>query len=125
MPDVAEQKQQLRRSCRQIRKELGEAARQQASLSICNWIESWPVFQHSSIILTYMPIAGEADLTPLFERQPQKRWALPRIIPEDNHRMVFHPYDPGRLVRHERRDRAGDREKHVRSMWADREHDSA
>ena len=100
MPDVAGQKDQLRRSCRQIRKELGEAARQQASLLICDWIEAWPVFQRSSVILAYMPITGEADLTPLLARQPQKRWVLPRILPEEDHRMVFHPYDPGRLVRH-------------------------
>jgi 5-formyltetrahydrofolate cyclo-ligase len=100
MPDVNEQKRQLRRSCRQIRTGLGGAARQQASQSICGWIESWSVFQRSAVILAYMPIPGEACLTPLFERQPQKRWVLPRIIPEENHRMVFHPYDAGRLVLH-------------------------
>jgi 5-formyltetrahydrofolate cyclo-ligase len=100
MPDVSEQKRQLRHSCRQIRTGLGGAARQQASLAICGWIESWPVFQRSAVILAYMPIPGEACLTPLFERQPQKRWVLPRIIPEENHRMVFHPYDAGRLVLH-------------------------
>ena len=92
--DVSAQKRELRRSCRQIRKELGEVTRQQASLSICDWIETWPLFQRSSVILTYMPIPGEVDLTPLLERQPQKRWVLPRIIPEENHRMVFHPYRP-------------------------------
>jgi 5-formyltetrahydrofolate cyclo-ligase len=100
MSDVAEQKRRLRRSCRQIRNELGEATRQGASLSICGWIESWHVFQTSSVILAYMPITGEVDLTPLLERQPQKGWVLPRIIPEDNHRMVFHPYVSGRLIRH-------------------------
>jgi 5-formyltetrahydrofolate cyclo-ligase len=100
IPDVAEQKHQLRRSCRQIRKGLGEATRQQASLSICGWIESWSVFQRSAVILAYMPITGEADLTPLLERQPQKRWVLPRIIPEENHRMVLHPYESSRLIRH-------------------------
>jgi 5-formyltetrahydrofolate cyclo-ligase len=100
MPEVAEQKNQLRRSCRQIRKALGEAARQQASRLMCGWIEAWPVFQRSSVILAYMPIPGEVDLTALLARQPQKRWVLPRILPEENQRMVFHPYEPGRLVRH-------------------------
>ena len=99
-PDVTEVKRQLRRSCRQIRKELGEDTCQQGSLSICSWIESWPVFQRTSVILAYMPISGEVDLTPLLERQPQKNWVLPRILPEENHRMVLHPYDAGRLVRH-------------------------
>ena len=100
MPDIAEQKRRYRRSCRQIRKELGEDTCQQGSLSICGWIESWPVFQRTSVILAYMPISGEVDLTPLLERQPQKHWVLPRIIPEENHRMVFHPYDARRLVLH-------------------------
>jgi 5-formyltetrahydrofolate cyclo-ligase len=98
--NIPEQKRELRRWYRQMRKDLGNAARQQASLVICAWIESWPVFQRSAVILAYMPIPGEVDLTPLFERQPQKHWGLPRIIPEDNHRMVFHPYEPGRLIRH-------------------------
>ncbi len=100
MQDIAGHKQQLRKQCRQLRKELGEEARREASLSICAWIETWDIFRNSTVILAYMPIPGEADLTPLLDRQPQKRWLLPRIIPEENHRMVFHPYDPSHLIRH-------------------------
>jgi 5-formyltetrahydrofolate cyclo-ligase len=98
--DINEGKRQLRRSCRQIRQEVSEAIRQSASRSICGWIDSWPVFQHSSVILTYMPMSCEVDLTSLLESHPQKRWALPRIIPEEDHRMVFHPYHPDRLALH-------------------------
>jgi 5-formyltetrahydrofolate cyclo-ligase len=47
-----------------------------------------------------MPIQFEADLTPLFHRHPRKRWVLPRIIPEQNHRMEIHIYDADHLVRH-------------------------
>ena len=47
-----------------------------------------------------MPIKNEVDLTPLLTRHSEKRWVLPRIIPEEDHRMVFHPYDAARLVRH-------------------------
>jgi len=97
---IAEQKRQLRRIYRNLRKELGDNARKEASLSICSWIESWPVFQNSSVILTYMPMRNEVDLTRLLEYQPSKRWVLPRIIPEENHRMVFHLYQPGRLIHH-------------------------
>ena len=100
LPDTATQKQQLRRSCRQVRKALGEAKRQQASLSICAWIEAWPVFQRSAVILAYLPIPGEVDLTPLLARQPHKRWFLPRILPQEDHRMLFHPYVAGRLIPH-------------------------
>lgn len=63
-------------------------------------MEGWPIFQQSETILAYMPIKNEADLSPLLPRHPEKRWILPRILPEEDHRMVFHPYDAARLVRH-------------------------
>lgn len=96
----ADQKQILRKHCRQTREALGESFRQRAGLEICALIEAWPVFQQARVILTYMPIKNEVDLRPLLERQPHKEWALPRIIPEADHAMFFHPYIPGRLVRH-------------------------
>jgi 5-formyltetrahydrofolate cyclo-ligase len=98
--EIAVQKRQLRGACRQEREQLGEAARQCASLTICDWLEGWTIFQQAEVILAYMPIPGEVDLTPLLRRQPQKRWVLPRIIPQENHRMVFHAYQPGQLVHH-------------------------
>lgn len=97
---ISEQKAQLRKQCRAIRKSLGEERRVQASLAIYERIEGWIIFQKSQTILTYMPIKSEADLTPLLERHPQKRWVLPRIIPAEDNRMVFHPYDAHRLVTH-------------------------
>ncbi len=100
MPEITVQKQHLRKQCRQVRQTLGADTRQQASQSIGRWIESWPVFQRADVILTYMPIPGEADLTPLLARHPQKRWVLPRILPAEDHRMVFHPYDAKRLILH-------------------------
>jgi 5-formyltetrahydrofolate cyclo-ligase len=100
MQEIAELKRQLRRACRQVRDELGDVTRQQASLSICGWIETWPVFQQSSVILAYMPMKDEVDLTRLIEHRPQKRWVLPRILLEERHRMVFHPYVSGRLIHH-------------------------
>jgi 5-formyltetrahydrofolate cyclo-ligase len=99
-PSISEQKSQLRQHCRTIRKSLREDARARASLAICERIETWQIFQQSETVLTYMPIRSEADLTPLLERHPQKKWVLPRIIPEEDHRMVFHPYDGRRLIRH-------------------------
>ncbi|MCX6066610.1 MAG: 5-formyltetrahydrofolate cyclo-ligase [Chloroflexi bacterium] len=101
MPNsIAEQKSQLRKECRQLRKALGEAARLKSSHAIGGLIENWPEFQRAQTILTYMPIPTEVDLRPLLESHPQKRWILPRIIPEADHSMIFHPYDPNRLIRH-------------------------
>lgn len=97
---IAEKKNQARKDCRQIRQALGEETRAQASQSICLQIEEWPIFQRAHGILSYMPVKSEVDLRPLLERQPGKRWVLPRILPEENHRMVFHPYDLLRLVLH-------------------------
>jgi 5-formyltetrahydrofolate cyclo-ligase len=97
---LAETKSQLRQHCRKLRASLGEETRVRTSLSICDALEGWPIFQQSESILTYMPIKGEVDLTPLLTRHPEKRWLLPRIIPEEEHRMVFHPFDAARLVRH-------------------------
>jgi 5-formyltetrahydrofolate cyclo-ligase len=97
---LVEAKSQLRQSLRKLRASLGEETRARASQSICEALERWTIFQQSQIILTYMPIKGEVDLTALLDRHPEKQWVLPRIIPEEDHRMVFHAYDAGRLVRH-------------------------
>jgi len=97
---ISIQKAELRKQCRTIRKSLGEQERARASLAVCREIETWDVFQASETILTYMPIHSEVDLTPLLEHHAHKRWALPRILPEEDHRMVFHLYDALHLVRH-------------------------
>ena len=97
---ITEQKRRLRKECRQIRQELGEPFRTQASQSICNQIEQWPIFQKARVVLSYMPLKSEVDLRPLLEKHPGKTWVLPRILSEENHSMSFHPYDPQRLILH-------------------------
>ena len=97
---ISSYKAQLRQRCRAIRKSLGEEKRSQASLAICERIERWNIFRVSETVLTYMPIRAEVDLTPLLELYPQKRWVLPRILPEQDHHMIFHSYDARYLVRH-------------------------
>jgi 5-formyltetrahydrofolate cyclo-ligase len=100
LDSISIQKKQLRQQCREIRRSLGDEIRRDASRFVCTRIEHWDLFRTSESILTYMPIPSEVDLTPLLQRHSYKTWALPRIIPEEDHRMVFHPYDPKRLVRH-------------------------
>jgi 5-formyltetrahydrofolate cyclo-ligase len=97
---ISMQKAELRRQCRLVRRALGEQERVRASLAICREIEGWGVFQTSKTILAYLPIPSEVDLTPLLEQYPYKGWAVPRILPDEGHRMVFHRYDTRRLVRH-------------------------
>lgn len=97
---LGETKSLLRQQYRKLRATLGNETRTRASQSICEELKRWKAFQQSETILAYMPIKNEADLTPLLTRHPEKQWVLPRIIPEEDHRMVFHPYDAARLVRH-------------------------
>lgn len=100
LDSLAEAKSILRRQYRKLRADLGDEARARASQWICEIVEGWIAFRQCEVILAYMPIKNEADLTPLLRRHPEKRWVLPRILPEEDHRMVFHPYDAARLVRH-------------------------
>ena len=97
---LTEAKSQLRQHCRKLRAALGGETRVCASQSICEALENWPLFRQSDCILSYMPIKFEVDLTLLMGRHPKKSWVLPRIIPEEDHRMVFHLYDAARLVYH-------------------------
>ncbi len=97
---IATLKQQLRRQCRQRRDALGEQTWRQASAAICDHIESWHLFLRSQCILTYLPMRGEVDVTPLLTRYPDKLWLVPRILPQENHRMALHVYDAQYLVRH-------------------------
>jgi 5-formyltetrahydrofolate cyclo-ligase len=99
MPDnISDLKKSLRKSCREKRASLGQDYQHKASLMICRNIEAWSVFQDAVIILSYLPMPDEVDLLPLMESNPQKNWLVPRILPQS--RMQFHPYDPGRLLRH-------------------------
>lgn len=100
LTSIHEQKAQLRKRCKAVRKELGEEVRQNASGAICAHLTAWNIFQISEIILTYMPIRDEVDLRSLMMDFPGKRWLLPRIIPGEEGRMVFHPYDPDNLILH-------------------------
>jgi 5-formyltetrahydrofolate cyclo-ligase len=99
-PSINDLKSQLRQQCKAIRKDLGDENRQRASAAICNHLSAWDVFQASGAILTYMPMRSEVDLRSLLAAFPGKRWLLPRILPEEDHRMVFHPYDPDHLIQH-------------------------
>lgn len=95
-----DQKHQLRQQCKSIRKELGEETHRRASAAICAHLAAWDVFQSSDVILAYMPMRTEVDLRSLLMDFPEKRWLLPRILPGEYGRMVFHDYDAQNLVVH-------------------------
>jgi 5-formyltetrahydrofolate cyclo-ligase len=72
--------------------------RYQASAAICQHIESWRDYQESNTVLTYMAMRSEIDLSALFNRYPQKTWAIPRI--RAGAQMIFHAYDPLKMIKH-------------------------
>lgn len=100
LPSVHDQKRQLRRRCKSIRKGLSNETRLAGCRAICEQLAAWDIFQSVESILTYMPIPTEVDLGALLSEYPHKRWLLPRIIPGKDGRMVFHSYDPDNLVVH-------------------------
>jgi 5-formyltetrahydrofolate cyclo-ligase len=100
LPSVHDQKSQLRKRCKSIRNGLSDAIRSDSSRAICAQLGSWDIFQATESVLTYMPIREEVDLRALLIDFPEKRWLLPRIIPGEDGRMVFHHYDPDNLILH-------------------------
>lgn len=48
--------------------------------------------------MAYLAFRNEIDLGKLFQLLPQLRWVVPRI---EGKRLIAHPYDPGRLIRHQ------------------------
>ncbi len=91
-------KEQLRQKSKRIRASLSEDTQIQASLAICQHIANWDIFQEANVILTYMPMQNEVDLTPLLARHSYKKWVIPRVLPDN--KMAFHLYDPAKLVLH-------------------------
>jgi len=68
-----------------------------ASAALCRRLAAWPALRETQIVLTYLAFRNEPDLSLLFDLLPLIRWIVPRI---EGKRIVLHPYDPARLVRH-------------------------
>ena len=69
----------------------------EASMALCRRLASWPVLREARTVLTYLAFKNEIDLRFLFDLFPDKHWIVPRI---ENQRLILHPYDPARLIRH-------------------------
>lgn len=98
--NLRQRKRQLRVACEHIREELGQPYRDRASESICNAIRAWPTFRSAKTVCVYLAMRGEVDLAPLIARTPSVTWAVPRIVGTPERNLVFHAYQPDRLVRH-------------------------
>ncbi|HIQ00885.1 MAG TPA: 5-formyltetrahydrofolate cyclo-ligase [Anaerolineales bacterium] len=68
-----------------------------ASAALCRRLAAWPLLRQARVVLTYLAFRNEPDLGLLFDLLPDIRWIVPRI---EGKRLVLHPYNPVRLVRH-------------------------
>lgn len=98
--DISRAKRAVRSQCRIVRNGIGELNRSQASERICSHIQAWGSFQSARVVFTYLPMRGEVDLRPLFHFAPKIQWAIPRVVDAPAPHLLFHAYQPERLVLH-------------------------
>ena len=67
------------------------------SAALCRRLTEWDVLRKARRVMAYIAFRNELDLSPLFEALPGIEWIVPRVV---GARLVLHPYDPQRLVRH-------------------------
>ena len=67
------------------------------SAALCRRLAEWDLLRKARRVMAYIAFRNELDLSPLFEALPGIEWIVPRVV---GTRLVLHPYDPQRLVRH-------------------------
>jgi 5-formyltetrahydrofolate cyclo-ligase len=90
-------KRKIREQYRAVRESLSPQEVSAASAAICERLARWSALQQARTVMTYVAFRNEIDLAPLLEELPGIQWVAPRVV---GRRMVLHPYDPARLVRH-------------------------
>jgi 5-formyltetrahydrofolate cyclo-ligase len=90
-------KREVRDRYRSVRESMTGEEVARASTALCHRLAAWKVLQEARMVLTYIAFRNEIDLSSLIERLPGIEWIAPRVVGQ---RLVLHPYDPERLVRH-------------------------
>jgi 5-formyltetrahydrofolate cyclo-ligase len=90
-------KKEARERYRALRESLSPQQVSAASAALRKQLSSWNTLLQARTVLTYIAFRNEIDLIPLCELFPGIAWVAPRVVGE---RLVLHPYDPTRLVRH-------------------------
>lgn len=80
-----------------IREGLSESEVVEASEALCRRLARMTLLKEAGSVLSYLAFRNELDLGLLFDLLPSIHWVLPRI---DGKRLVLHPYEPERLIRH-------------------------
>ncbi|MEN9222271.1 MAG: 5-formyltetrahydrofolate cyclo-ligase [Thermostichus sp. BF3_bins_97] len=92
-PEHGLEKAQLRKHFRQVRQGLDGAA---LSQRISAHLAHHPCLLEAKTILAYVAFGSEVDLGSLFAALPEKRWGIPRCLPQQQ--MQWHRYHPAELV---------------------------
>ena len=82
MPDAQrERKSNLRSQMRQKLATMTDDERHRASLAACERLTKLDAFQHAAVVMMYMPLAGEVDLTPVAIRcfQSGRTVCVPKV----------------------------------------------
>jgi len=97
---LAAVKKDLRARAQARRDAMGDAAREAAGAAIARALENFAAFGAAKVVLAFMAMRGEVDLLPLMGRHAEKAWGIPRIVRSPEPHIVFHNFDPQRLVMH-------------------------
>jgi 5-formyltetrahydrofolate cyclo-ligase len=95
--NLSQVKSQVRDHFRAVRESMSGEKVAAASAALCERLAAWRVLREAHTVLTYIAFRNELDLAPLLELLPGIEWIAPRVV---GRRLVLHPYDPARLVRH-------------------------
>jgi 5-formyltetrahydrofolate cyclo-ligase len=90
-------KARVRARYRAVREAKTVEEAQEGSAALCRRLARWDVLQRARRAMTYIAFRNELDLAALLKALPDILWFVPRVVGQ---RMVLHPYDPARLVRH-------------------------
>ena len=80
-------KEQLRKSLLTQRRQIPYEIWQQKSQALCDRLSNWQVFQQAQNILTFTSFRQEPDLSPLWQKFPDKNWGFSRCIEKD---LIWH-----------------------------------
>jgi 5-formyltetrahydrofolate cyclo-ligase len=87
MTDFSPTKKQLRRTLLNQRQQIPHEIWQQKSQALCDRLASWQIFQQAQNILTFTSFRQEPDLSPLWQRFPDKTWGFSRCLEKD---LIWH-----------------------------------
>ena len=90
----------LRAQCRALRDAMTAKAVTLASEQICARLAEWPIFQQAQTVMADIAFGNEVSLLTLMNQSSDKCWVIPRTEARPEPRLILHPYDPLRLVRH-------------------------